>query len=76
IDNWNYDSEDLIPIDILEKTLLIEHQGDYSSRSFVKAASYLKRHPLESVNLVHDKIRLTEKYVNEEYYRGWIDEEV
>ena len=73
VDIWNYGSDEPIPIHVLENVLLIEHKGEYKFGSFVKAISYLNAHNIEQVKLIHDKIKLTKKYKNEEYYRDWME---
>jgi len=74
IDYWNYESVQPIPLNVLEKVLLIKHKEEYKYGAYVKAISYLNNHATQDIHLIHEKIKQTEKYKNDEYYRDWINE--
>ena len=72
IDIWNYDTEELIPIDILEQIILSNPETD-SKGALIKATSYLSNHPKEEREKVLAKAKKTSMYKEDEDYRDWID---
>ncbi len=72
IDIWHYDSDSLIPIDILEAILMMEQTGAHNYDAFIKASSYLKAHPEELVEGVVARVRHVRHYLEDEYYQMWI----
>jgi hypothetical protein len=71
IDIWNYDTDQLIPVDILQKIILIDLENRYGA--MIKAVAYLSDHPKDDRERVLSEVRLTKKYQEDEYYREWID---
>jgi hypothetical protein len=72
IDIWNYDTDELIPIDILEQIILSNPETD-SKGALIKATSYLSNHPKEEREKVLAKAKETSMYKDDEDYRDWID---
>ncbi len=75
IDWLNYNTEKPIKIDILEKVLLLEYKNEKKYGSYVKAISYLNSHSDKEIRRIHRKIRKTDKYNTDEYYKDWLNEE-
>lgn len=72
LDMWNYDSDTLIPIDILESCLLIEQDGTHNYDAFIKASAYLHGHPEEEIKKVEAKVRASKHFLEDEYYQEWM----
>lgn len=74
LDIWNSDLEVLIPIDILESIILMNHQKSVVRYgAFIKAVSYLSDHPESIKDDILNKARQTKRYSEDEYYKEWID---
>lgn len=74
IDIWNYDTDKLIPIDILEAIILLDSENlKKQYGAIIKAVSYLSDHPELEREKVLVKARNTKKYAEDEYYQEWID---
>lgn len=74
LDIWNYHLPSLIPIEILEAVCLKEEISTLPVYgAYIKAASYLKDHPVETQAVVLDKMRSTKMYREDSYYREWVD---
>ncbi|CAL2101683.1 Exodeoxyribonuclease V beta chain [Tenacibaculum sp. 190130A14a] len=74
LDIWNYDLKDLIPLDILESVILIKNQKSIIRYgAFIKAVSYLSDHPEPEQNDVLNKAKKTKLYLEDAYYKEWID---
>ena len=72
IDIWNYGTITPIPIDILEKIILLKPtNGSYGA--LIKSISYLDGHSEKDIKNVLDKARNSTMYKNDEYYRDWIN---
>lgn len=72
IDIWNYDSDEPIPIDILERIILLEPKID-SHGALIKAVCYLSNHPKGEKEKVLAKARKTKSYKEDESYQDWIE---
>jgi len=73
IDIWNYNTDELIPIDILQQIILLDSEELKNSYgAMIKAVSYLSDHPKIEVEKVLSKARATKKYKEDEYYQEWI----
>lgn len=73
IDIWRYDTDELIPIEILEEIIIKEQKGEYSYGALIKASSYLKDHPKEKLLKAKERIQNTERYKADDYFREWIN---
>ena len=74
IDIWNYDTDKLIPIDILEAIILLDSKTlKKQYGAMIKAVSYLSNHPELERKRVLVKARKTKRYAEDEYYQEWID---
>jgi len=72
LDIWNHDTDELIPIEILEKIILLEPKiGNYGA--LIKAIAYISDHPTNEIERVLAKARKTKSYEEDETYRDWID---
>lgn len=74
IDIWNYDTDELIPIDILQQIILLDSEELRNSYgAMIKAVSYLSGYPKAEVENILVKARETTRYKEDEYYKDWID---
>jgi len=71
IDIWNYDTDKLIPIDILEQIILLEPQID-SQGALIKAVACLSDHPRHEREMVLAKARNTKSFIEDESYRDYV----
>ena len=75
IDIWIYNTDVLIPIDILEAILLLDIKKMGATHgAMIKAAGELFEHPQQEVEKVLAKVRMTSMYKEDDYYREWIDD--
>jgi len=74
IDIWNFDTDEPIPIDILQTIILLDSEelkGAYDT--VIKALAYLSDHPASERENVLNIARQSKRYQEDEYYQEWVD---
>lgn len=74
IDIWNHDFDTVVPLNYLEHIILSEsNTKEPFYGGFIKAISYLSDYPKETEETVISKLKVTRKYIEDEYIREWVD---
>ncbi|MEM8557911.1 MAG: hypothetical protein AAGG50_08810 [Bacteroidota bacterium] len=76
VDILDLDYPEPVPLDIVVDTCLAEHQGEGTRYgAIIKASLALWRHRPEEQARALEQIRASNRYLNDEYFRGWFDQE-